>query len=74
MNVFHTVLTVYISMFVVFLKSVSPRLADMGTILVQVGFALDELTLEQVFVRVLRFSPGQYHSTYALHSSPHANY
>jgi hypothetical protein len=35
----------------------------------QVRFVVDEVALEQVFLRVLRFSPFNHHSTAAPHSS-----
>jgi hypothetical protein len=59
---FGTVLTIDISIFIIFLNIVDyhgsrvrrRRRAGLETKIVQVGFVVDEVTLGQVFLRVLR--------------------
>ena len=55
-------------------QAVSPGLSrrrpGFGPSSVQVRIVVDNVALRQDFLRALRFSPCQYHSTNALYSSP----
>jgi hypothetical protein len=44
----------------------SPRSTGFAAGSIHVGFVVDKVALGQVFLRVLRFFPCQYHSTVAL--------